>query len=342
MIPPTPGATDARTATLRKAAHRHGPGLVLMAVGACVALGLNRLIPTVSALTLAVILGALARNVGVLGPRLLPGLTLGTKRLLRAGVVVFGLQLAVAEIMQLDPRLLVVIVVTVVCTFFGALWLGPRLGVSWGTTLLIATGFSICGASAAVAMNAVSDSDEDELVTAIALVTLFGGIAIFLLPLLQGPIGLDAGAFGVWSGASVHEVAQVVATAAAAGPVALALATVVKLTRVVLLAPLIAGYSLVHRRSVGAATGSRPPIVPLFVLGFLAMAGLRSLDVLPPAVISGAGTLATLLFAGALFGLGTALHLPTLRRTGGTAALLGLAASVIAAGVSLVGILIVM
>jgi uncharacterized integral membrane protein (TIGR00698 family) len=312
-----------------------------MSAAALVALGVNRVLPAVSALTIAVVLGALARNAGALGPRLMPGLTLGTKRLLRAGVVVFGLQLAVSEILRLDPRLLVIIVLTVLATFFATLWLGPRLGVSWGTTLLVATGFSICGASAAVAMNAVSDSDEDELVTTVALVTLFGGIAIFVLPVLQQPLGLGAEAFGAWSGASVHEVAQVVATAAAAGPVALALATVVKLTRVVMLAPLIAGYSLAHRRVAGATSGTRPPIVPLFVLGFLAMVGLRSLDVLPATVVSGAGTLATLLFACALFGLGTALHVPTLRRTGGRAAVLGLAASLIAAGTSLAGIVLI-
>lgn len=81
--------------------------------------------------------------------------------------------------------------------------------------------------------------------------------------------------------------------------------------------------------------------MPLFVVGFLAMAGLRSLDVLPASVISGAGTLATLLFAAALFGLGAALHLPTLRRTGGKAAVLGLAASLVAAGTSLAGILLI-
>ena len=331
----------APTSTVQSVTRRYGPGLALMVAGSLLSLALNRVVPAISALTIAVVLGALARNVGVLGGALLPGLQLGTKRLLRAGVVIFGLQLAVSQILQLDPWLLLLIVVTVMCTFFGTLWLGPRLGVSWGTTLLIATGFSICGASAAVAMGAVSDSDEDELVTTIALVTLFGGVAIFLLPLLQQPLHLDAEAFGVWSGASVHEVAQVVATAAAAGPVALALATVVKLTRVVLLAPLIAGYSIAHRRTVGATSGARPPIVPLFVMGFVAMVLVRSLDVLPSAVISGAGTLATLLFAGALFGLGTALHLPTLRRTGGPAAVLGLAASLIAAGVSLVGILLI-
>jgi uncharacterized integral membrane protein (TIGR00698 family) len=320
----------------------YGPGLALTCAGAVLAVGLNRLMPAVSALTLAVLLGATARNVASLGDHLMPGLQLGTRKLLRAGVVLMGLQLAVSDVLGLDRLLVLVIVVTVVVTFAGTLLLGPRMGVSWGATLLIATGFSICGASAAVAMNAVSDSDEEELVTTITLVTLFGSAAILLLPLLQVPLHLDATAFGAWSGASVHEVAQVVATAGSAGSAALVTATVVKLTRVVLLAPVIAGYSIVHRRGSTTVAGTRPALIPLFVVGFILMIGVRSLDVLPGAVISSSGTLTSLLFAGALFGLGTALHLPALRRTGAAATGLGLVASVLAAVTSYVGIVLVM
>src|SRR5690606_9023280 len=104
----------------------------------------------------------------------------------------------------------------------------------------------------------------------------------------------------------VHEVAQVVAAASPAGAAALSVAVVVKLTRVVLLAPLIAGYSVLHRRRAGVdASGRRPPLVPLFVLGFLAMIAVRSTGLLPGAVLSVAQVLTTLLLAGALFGLGT-------------------------------------
>ena len=305
-------------------------------------MALSRVTPLLSALTLAVVLGAVLRNVGLVRDDWLPGVTLGTKRLLRAGVVLLGLQLAVSEVLDLDVRLILLVVATVAVTYFTTLWLGPRLGVSWGTTLLIATGFSICGASAAVAMNAVSDSDEEELVTAIALVTVFGGIAIFVLPLLQAPFGLSAEAFGAWTGASVHEVAQVVAAASPAGQAAIVTATVVKLTRVVMLAPLIAGYSLVHRRAEDGSSERRPPLVPLFVLGFIALVLVRSSDVVPEAVVSAAATVTTLLFACALFGLGAGVHLATLRRTGASAATLGLASSVIAAGTSLFGILLIM
>src|SRR5699024_7810928 len=163
----------------------------------------NRFVPALSTLTIAVLLGALARNTRLLGPRTLPGAGLATKKLLRIGVVLLGLQLAAGQILRLDPGVLLIIVSTVGVTFVGTLLAGKALGTSRGTTLLVATGFSICGASAAAAMDAVSDSEEDELATSVALVTIFGGLAIFVLPVLQGPLGLDAQGFGAWSGASV-------------------------------------------------------------------------------------------------------------------------------------------
>lgn len=317
----------------------YGPGFGVVIVGVVLSYVLNRLMAPVSTLTIAVVLGAVARNSKLLGKRTLPGASFVTKKLLRAGVVLLGLQLAAGQIMQLDSGVLLVVALTVLGTFAGTMLAGGLFGVSKGLTLLVATGFSICGASAAVAMNSVSDSDEEELTTAIALVTIFGSGAIALLPLLQHPLGLQAEAFGIWAGASVHEVAQVVATATAAGPAALAIATVVKLTRVVLLAPLITGYSMLRRYSHTAETaGARPPLVPLFVLGFLAMVGVRSTGLLPAEALDVAEVLSTLLLAGALFGLGTSVHLPNLVRTGGRPLLLGATSTVLAAVLSLAGI----
>lgn len=335
------GTTDAPTRARSTAAvRRFGPGLLAVAVGVGISYAVSSRLPAISALTVAVVLGALARNVGLLGGWALPGTVLATKKLLRVGVVLLGLQLAVSEVLGLDPGILLVVLVTVSCTFAGTLWLGHRLGVSPGTTLLVATGFSICGASAAAAMDAVSDSEEEDLATAVALVTIFGSLAIFLLPALQVPLGLSDVSYGVWSGAAVHEVAQVVAAASAAGGTALAVATVVKLTRVVLLAPLIAGYSVVrrHRERDAAPQGKRPPLVPLFVVGFIAMVAVRSTGLLPAPVLDGAHVLTTLLLAGALFGLGTSVHLPSLVRTGGRAVVLGAGSSLVAGVVSLAGI----
>jgi len=319
---------------------RYVPGLLLVAAGVAVAFLVNHLVPVASALTVAVGLGVLTRNLGLVRARALPGTRFATRRLLRAGVVLLGLQLAVTEVLRLPRGVLLGVVLTVAVTFAATLVVGRLLRVRPGTTLLVATGFSICGASAAAAMDAVSDSDEEDLATAVALVTIFGGVALVALPLLCGPLGLDATAAGTWAGASVHEVAQVVAAASPAGAAALSVAVVVKLTRVVLLAPVVAGYSLLHRRRRASSDGRRPPVVPLFVVGFVAMVALRGTAVLPGSVLDGARVVTTLLLAGALFGLGTGVHVRSLVRTGGRAFTLGLVSTLVAAVTSLVAVLV--
>jgi uncharacterized integral membrane protein (TIGR00698 family) len=204
-------------------------------------------------------------------------------------------------------------------------------------SLLIATGFSICGASAVAAMQPVAGGDEEDTSISVALVTLCGTLAILVLPLLRAPLHLDVAAFGSWVGASVHDVGQTVATANRV-PGALTAAVVVKLTRVVLLAPLVAAVALARRRQTAAAGGHRPPPVPLFVAGFLGAVVLASTGLVPSAVLSGTKVVQQVLLTAALVGLGTGIHLPTLRRTGGRALVLGLASWVLVAAVAYVGV----
>lgn len=315
------------------------PGLVAAAIAVAVAFTISRLFPTISPLTVAVLLGVVAGNVGVSLRQLRPGLRFAVRHLLRLGVILLGLRLAVPDVLALGGPTLAVVVSIVVITFFGTQWLGRLMGVSQGTSLLVATGFSICGASAVAAMDGVSRNKEDEVVTAIVQVTLFGSLAIVVLPWLQHPLGLSDIEFGIWTGASVHDVAQTVATASIVGPAALTSAIVVKLTRVVLLAPIVAGVSLWRRRAgVGVAGVKRPPVVPLFVVGFLAMVVLRSSGRVPLAVLTVAQFIETIVLAAALFGLGAGVHLRTLARTGGRAALLGLCSWVLIAALAYVGV----
>lgn len=315
------------------------PGLAAVAAAIAVAVLANRLVPAVGPLTWAVLLGVLAANAGLVHPVVEPGTRWATRRLLRFGIVLLGLQLAVPQVLALGPALLALVVGCVVVTFFGTRWLGRRLGLTPGTSLLVATGFSICGASAIAAMQGVSDADEDDVATGIGLVTLCGTVAIFVMPWLAGLLALSPQQYGVWAGASVHEVAQVVAAAAPVSG-ALAIAVVVKLTRVVLLAPMVAGQSLAHRRRETGDSTARPSLVPLFVLGFLAMVLVRSFVPLPAGVVDGAKLVQDLALAAALFGLGTGVRLSALRRTGVRALALGVGSWVLIGVVSLAGVLL--
>jgi uncharacterized integral membrane protein (TIGR00698 family) len=257
-----------------------------------------------------------------------------TRRCLRLGVVLLGLQLGVDAVLGLGAGTVVAVVLTVLFAFAGTLALGRFVGVSPGLTLMVATGFSICGASAIAAMGSVSRAEDEDVATGITLVTLYGSAAIALVPLIGTGVGMSEEHLGAWAGLSVHEVAQVVAAASPAGAAAVAVAVVVKLTRVLLLAPMVAGVSIVQRRS-GADAGARPPIVPLFVVGFLAMVALRSVGMVPAAVLSASQVVTTVLLAAALFGLGTAVRLSALVRTGRRGLVLGALSTVLVGGVAL-------
>jgi uncharacterized integral membrane protein (TIGR00698 family) len=311
--------------------------MVVAAAGTTVAIGVHTAIPPVGALVAAVVLGVLV------GP-LLPvasreGLRWASRALLRGGVVLLGLQLGVHAVVGLGAGTILAVVATVLIAFLGTLALGRLLGVAPGLRLLVATGFSICGASAIAAMDSVAGAKREEVASGITLVTLFGSAAIALVPLTGSWLGLTSGQLGAWAGLSVHEVAQVVAAASPAGAAAVSLAVVVKLTRVVLLAPMVAAVGIAQRRR-GNATGEQPPLVPLFVLGFLAMVAVRSTGVVPVEAVSAAGHVTTLLFTAALFALGTAVRLGELVSTGRRGLVLGACSTLLVAGVGLVALLL--
>jgi uncharacterized integral membrane protein (TIGR00698 family) len=315
------------------------PGLLVVAAATAVAFGVARLVPGLNASTVAVVLGTLLVNFRLHRPVLHAGTRFAAHRLLRIAVVLLGLQLALPQLTALGLPGLIVVAVTVAATFTGTRLLGRLLGLSRARSLLVATGFSICGASAVAAMKDVADGDDDDTAVAVALVTLCGSLAILLLPALRAPLGLDPAAFGSWVGASVHDIGQTVATADRVTG-ALTAAVVVKLTRVVLLAPLVAGVGLLRARRPrpAAAPGRRPPVVPLFVAGFLAAIAVSSAGLLPAGVLAVARTAQGILLPAALVGLGTGISLPVMRRTGGRTLALGLLSWLLVAGVAYAGV----
>ena len=317
------------------------PGLALALGAAGIAWGLHLLVPAVPLLTAAVVLGIVVGQIPAVRPaltgRFAPGLSLSSRRLMRIGIVLLGLKLSLSDLASLGWVTLLATIGIVVLGFVGTFAIGRLFGLPGHEPLLIAAGFSICGASAIGAMSGVAKPKDEEAATAVALVTLCGTAAIFVLPLLWHPLGLDAQQFGQWVGGGVHDVGQVVATAQIAGPAALAVALVVKLTRVLMLAPMVAVAAVVERRRhvAGDPSVARPPIVPLFVAGFLAAVLLRSFVPLPPVVLDTADTIQTVLLAMAFFALGAAVRLRSLVGTGWRALATGLTSWVLIGALAL-------
>ena len=255
------------------------PGVLVALAAAGVAWLAHLALPAAPWLTAALVLGVIAACVpparAALDGVLSPGLSVASRRLLRLGIVLLGLKLSIEAIAALG-WVAILSIVALVLVSFGMTWLvGKAFRLEGDQPLLLAAGFSICGVSAIGAVAAARGSAQKDTGPPIALVTLLGTAAIVVLPALAPLLGLGAIDFGRWTGASVHDVGQVVATAQVAGAAALAAAVVIKLTRVLILAPIVAVAALTApERTDGAA---RPPIVPLFIVGFVAMVLARSL-----------------------------------------------------------------
>lgn len=317
------------------------PGVGLAAVGAAAGFGVHLLVPGIPWLTASIVLGVVVSCITPVRPALdgilKPGLTHASRRVLRIGIALLGLQLSLFDIAKLGWLAVVAIVALVGVSFVITWAIARALKLPGDEPVMLAAGFSICGVSAVGAMSAARGSDPRDTGTPIALVTLYGTAAIAVLPALAVPLGLDPGTFGHWVGASVHDVGQVVATAGTAGAAALAVAIVVKLTRVLMLAPMVAITSIGTRRRLAAAqlesreesrsgaalTAPRPAIVPLFIVGFVALVLLRSFVPIPDAALTAASIAQSAMLAAALFAIGASLRLERLLRSGPRALLAG-------------------
>jgi uncharacterized integral membrane protein (TIGR00698 family) len=259
------------------------PGLAAAVVVGLVARVLAGYLPSIVAeVTVAILIGAvIAAVAGSRMEPLDPGLRFTAQRVLRLGIILLGARLSLAEIARIGLPATGVIVVTMAVSFGVVLLVARFVRVDSRLAVLIAVGSAVCGNTAIVATAPVIGARAREVAYAVATITLFGTLAVFLYPAIGRAFAVEQSVFGLWSGVAVHDTSQVIATSAAYGPQALDVATVVKLIRNALMAPLLlliavwwAGRS---QESVTSARLGARRALPLFVLGFLALAGLRTL-----------------------------------------------------------------
>jgi uncharacterized integral membrane protein (TIGR00698 family) len=281
---------DNRSARRWAPGQRLLPGLFLTFTIAAVAFELRNLsgITVLSPLIIAIVLGMAFHNtVGTPGT-FKPGVVFGMRRILRFAIVLLGFQLSLAQVITVGVVGLAIIAVTLAATFVFTVWLGRRLGIDRQLAELIGAGTSICGASAVIAANTVTRASDEDVAYDVACVTVFGTVSVLLYPALAGLLQLTPHAFGLWAGASIHEIAQVVAAAFQNGADSGNFGTIAKLSRVMLLAPTILGlsyYSTQRQQKVGAERVGQPALravpKPWFVAGFIAMMLFNSLDLIP-------------------------------------------------------------
>jgi uncharacterized integral membrane protein (TIGR00698 family) len=303
----------------------------------------HRLVPQLGILTWGICLGTLVGNIGVLPRTGARHLGLFSKTLLQVGIVLLGFSASFASITALGPPLLAVIAVSVVATLLFTTWLGTRLGLSPARSLLLGAAFATSGASAIAATRDTAGADDEDVAAAAAMVILFGTVTVVLLPLLAGPLGLSDLQFGAWAGAGIHDIGQVLLAATPVGAAVAATAVAVKLTRVVLLAPVVAVLSLIQRRRNPAPSlcRARTRLMPLFIPGFLACLAVRSTGIVPEHVLDQITHLQLAALGAAVFGVGCSIKLAAVFTRGAAVMVVSAASTCFIVAVTLAGVLLI-
>ncbi len=274
----------------------------------------------VAEVSVALLLGIVISS--LVGDRLAPlapGLAFASQRLLRLGIVLLGARLSLGEIARIGLPATGIIVVTMAASFLIVLLVARVVRVEGRLAVLIAVGSAVCGNTAIVATAPVIGARAREVAYAVATITLFGTLAVFLYPAIGRAIGLSQPSFGLWAGVAVHDTSQVIATGAAFGPDALDVATVVKLIRNAMMAPLLLLIATVWASRTQGRTGSPRRglrrAIPLFVVGFIVLAALRTIGIIDASEAVTLDTVARTLILVALSAVGMSIHVGELRET---------------------------
>ena len=297
------------------------PGLAAAIAVAAVARLVTGYLPSIVAeVSVALLLGIVVASLG--GPRLhplAPGLAFASQRVLRFGIVLLGARLSLGEIARIGLPATGLIVVTMAASFAIVLLAARFVRIEGRLAMLIAVGSAVCGNTAIVATAPVIGARAREVAYAVATITLFGTLAVFLYPAIGRAIALPQPSFGLWAGVAVHDTSQVIATSAAYGPGALDVATVVKLIRNALMAPLLLLIATAWAaRGEGAVDSARRGVrraLPLFVLGFLALAALRTIGVIDAEEAATLDAVARVCIVIALAAVGMSIRVGELRET---------------------------
>lgn len=314
------------------------PGFTLaISVGlACVLV--QKVVPELSALLVAIIAGILLANLTKIPAVLTPGVAYVSKRVLRIGIVLLGFSIVLDDILALGWGVVAVVVAVVFGGLFGTILMGKWMGVTRSQSILIGAGFSICGAAAVAGVESSIKRKDSEVATAIGLVVLYGTAMIAVVPLLLGFTNFDDHLSGLIVGSSIHEVAQVVAVGGIMGGGVLTVAVIVKLARVLMLAPVIALLGYMERG--GEQAGKKAPLVPLFVVGFIAASIFATLVDIPQGASTVISFLQSVCLASAMFALGAGIRFSSFKQAGIKPVLLGAASTILVATIATVGMII--
>ncbi len=278
--------------------------------------------PVIEALVLAILFGTLVRTIKAPSSRVMRGVSFTAKQLLEVAVLLLGISVDLPLLVRAGPALAVGIVLLVVIGLSCSYLIARVVGLPHPLAVLIACGNAICGNSAIAAVAPVIGADAEHVASSIAFTAILGVAVVLGLPLLVQPLGLSFYQYGVLAGLTVYAVPQVLAAAFPVSVLSGQVATLVKLVRVLMLGPVVIFFALRHRIA-RTGNGEAAPrlaltsLVPWFIVGFIALAGLRAAGVIPLPIVEPTRTVSGWLTIAAMAALGLGVDVRAVTRAGG-------------------------
>jgi uncharacterized integral membrane protein (TIGR00698 family) len=302
--------------------------------------------PYLEAIVLAILLGVASRSIWVPGPRWIPGINFSAKFVLEIAIVMLGASVSITTILALGPVLIVGIACIVAVAIAASYVISRAVGLPQRMSILIACGNSICGNSAIAAVAPVIGADSDDVASSISFTAVLGVAVVLGLPFLVPVLQLSLTQYGVLAGLTVYAVPQVLAATLPIGELSNQVGTVIKLVRVLMLGPVVLGFSLFGERlrstSKPAQTDKPGPrlndLVPWFIIGFLIALIARSLGLIPQGLLPSITRVAAVLTTVAMGALGLGVDIRVVARTGARVTL-AVTASLIVLGIMSYGLI---
>lgn len=279
---------------------------------------------SLSPLIVGIVLGILYANSlrNHLPQTWVPGITFCTKFVLRAGIILYGFRLTYQQVMQIGLPAIVIDTIIVLFTIIIGVIFGRLLKMDRDISLLTSTGSAICGAAAVLGAEPIVRSEPHKTAVAVSTVVIFGTLSMFLYPVLyrSGVFDLTPEQMGLYTGATLHEVAHVAGAGNAMGEAISDPAVIVKMIRVLLLAPALLVMSIVLARipakSAGPTECRRRVTIPWFAVGFVIVIAFNSLNLLPRETVDAINTFDTFLLTMAMTALGAETSIDKFKKAG--------------------------
>lgn len=306
-----------------KSLKKNAPGLLLVLAIAMLSRWIDGYLSTwikLEALTIGIILGMVYANTLGVQDSLKPGIQYSLKKLLKVGIVLLGFKLNFQALIELGPKMSMVVILFVPTVLWISAFIGRKMGISSKLSVLIGVGSSICGASAIVAMAPTIDADDDDAIIAVGVVSLLGAVGVLAYSAFAAVSSITDVQYGIWSGLSLQGVAHALAAAFARGDVAGEMGTFIKMERVLMLVPMSVALGSIFSSGKGSAKRAS---FPMYVLYFIIAGIFASTGLIPENILKLLGKGSSYFILMAMIGMGLMVDFASLRSKGAKALVMG-------------------